>query len=263
MTLSVETAFTEDKMKIFDSHAHYDDRAFDDDRHELLMKLFDRDIANIINVGCSVKGSYASAELAEKYPGIYASAGLHPDAAEEIGRIDEIRSLCGREKVVAVGEIGLDYHYEDPGRDVQKIAFEEQLKLAKELDMPVIIHSRDAWEDTMELLKKYKPRGVMHCFSGSAEIAEELVKMDFYIGFTGVITFKNAKKAVRALEKVPIDRLLVETDCPYMAPEPLRGKRCDSGMLVHTLGAMAAIKGIDAEKMAEITAENAKRVFGI
>lgn len=250
-------------MRIIDSHAHYDDKAFDEDRYALLDELFSQNVEKIINVGCSVKGSLDSAALAEKYDNIFASAGLHPDAADEISRIDEIRRLCGHKKVVAVGEIGLDYHYENHDREVQKIAFEEQLKLAAETELPVIIHSRDAWEDTLALLRKYRPKGVMHCFSGSAEIAREAVGMGMYVGFTGAVTFKNAKKARRALEEVPLDRLLVETDCPYMSPEPLRGRRSHSGMIVHTLNVFAEIKEITPEEAAEITARNAEILFGL
>lgn len=250
-------------MRIIDSHAHYDDSSFDTDREEILRELFSGEICKIVNIGCSVKSSYSSVKLAEEYAGIYAAVGLHPDAADEIDRIGEIRSLCGNKKVVAVGEIGLDYHYEEHSRDIQKKAFEEQLKLAAELDMPVVIHSRDAWEDTMELLRKYRPKGVMHCFSGSAETAREIVGMGMYVGFTGVVTFKNAKKALKALEAVPLDRLLVETDCPYMAPEPNRGKRNYSGYLPYTVAAMAAVKGVSPNEMAEITAENAERLFNI
>lgn len=250
-------------MRIIDSHAHYDDSSFDTDREEVLRELFSGEICKIVNIGCSVKSSYSSVKLAEEYAGIYAAVGLHPDAADEIDRIEEIRRLCGNKKAVAVGEIGLDYHYEEHSRDIQKKAFEEQLKLAAELDMPVVIHSRDAWEDTMELLRKYRPKGVMHCFSGSAETAREIVTMGMYVGFTGVVTFKNAKKALKALEAVPLDRLLVETDCPYMAPEPNRGKRNYSGYLPYTIAAMAAVKGVSSDEMAEITAENAERLFNI
>lgn len=250
-------------MRIIDSHAHYDDSSFDADREEVLRELFSGEICKIVNIGCSVKSSYSSVKLAEEYAGIYAAVGLHPDAADEIDRIEEIRRLCDNKKVVAVGEIGLDYHYEEHSRDIQKKAFEEQLKLAAELDMPVVIHSRDAWEDTMELLRKYRPKGVMHCFSGSAETAREIVTMGMYVGFTGVVTFKNSKKALKALEAVPLDRLLVETDCPYMAPEPNRGKRNYSGYLPYTIAAMAAVKGVSPDEMAEITAENAERLFNI
>lgn len=250
-------------MRIIDSHAHYDDKAFDGCRYELLDSLFKGDVAKIINIGCSIESSRRSVELTERYPGIFAAVGLHPDSAGEIGKIDEIRSLCANEKVAAIGEIGLDYHYENYDRALQKQAFEMQLSLAGELDMPVVIHSRDAWEDTLELVRKYRPKGVMHCFSGSAETAEELIGLGMYIGFTGVVTFKNAKKARRALSVIPESRLLCETDCPYMAPEPHRGEVCHSGYLVHTLEAMGAVKGKTASEMADITAENAERLFGI
>lgn len=250
-------------MRIIDSHAHYDDRAFDEDRYSLLDEIFAGDVEKIINVGCSVKGSRDSVALAEKYENIFATAGLHPDAADEISQLEEIRSLCGHKKVVAVGEIGLDYHYENHDRELQKLAFEEQLKLAAEVELPVVIHSRDACEDTLTLLRKYRPSGVMHCFSGSAETAREVVALGMYVGFTGAVTFKNAKKARRALEEVPLERLLVETDCPYMSPEPLRGRRSHSGMLIHTLGVFAEVKGVSLEEIAEITARNAQTLFGL
>lgn len=250
-------------MRIIDSHAHYDDKAFDGCRYELLDSLFQGDVEKIINIGCSVESSRSSVGLSERYEGIFAAVGLHPDSADEVNRLDEIRALCGNKKVVAVGETGLDYHYENHDRALQKQAFEQQLILARDAGLPVVIHSRDAWEDTMELLRKYRPKGVMHCFSGSAEIAEEIIRLGMYIGFTGAVTFKNAKKARCALEVIPIDRLLCETDCPYMSPEPHRGELCHSGFLVHTLTAMGQVKGLDCEEIAGITAENAERLFGI
>lgn len=250
-------------MRIIDSHAHYDDRAFDEDREEVLGRLFSENspIDKIINVGCSVEGSRRSRELADRYENIYFSSGLHPDSADQWKCLDVIRQLAKLPKCVAVGEIGLDYHYENHSRKLQKLAFEEQLKLAEDIALPVIIHSRDAWEDTMELLRKYRPAGVMHCFGGSAEIAREIISMGMYIGFTGAVTFKNAKKARRALEEIPLNRLLCETDCPYMSPEPLRGRRCDSGMLPHTLGVLAECYGESVENIARITAENAEELF--
>ncbi len=250
-------------MRIIDSHAHYDDSAFDEDRQSLLENVHASGVEKIINVGCSVKSSEVSAALAQRYSFVYASAGLHPDSADEIDRIDEIKRLCENEKVVAVGEIGLDYHYENVGREIQRAAFERQLILAAELDMPVIIHSRDACEDTLSLLRKYRPKGVMHCFSGSAETAAEVVGMGMYVGFTGVVTFKNAKKARRALAAVPRDRVLLETDCPYMSPEPFRGRRNHSGNLIYTLNAFAEAMGVDVPAAAEITALNAERLFGL
>ena len=249
------------EMRIIDSHAHYDDDAFDSDRYELLDKLFSGNIDKIVNVGCSVKSSYSSAALAERYPKIFAAAGLHPDSADETDRLDEIKMLCMKEKVVAVGEIGLDYHYEEHHRDIQKKAFEEQLILAKELDMPVIVHSRDAWGDTMELLGKYRPKGVVHCFSGSAETAAEVVSLGMYVGFTGVVTFKNAKKAVKALGAVPHDRLLLETDCPYMTPVPFRGKLNEPKYVSPVLEKASEVLNVDKDQHEKITTENAKRLF--
>lgn len=250
-------------MRIIDSHAHYDDSAFDKDRYALLDALFSADVEKIINVGCSPESAEASAMLAEKYKGMFFAAGLHPDHADEVGRLDEIAAMCQNKKCVAVGETGLDYHYENHGRELQRIAFEKQLRLATEIGKPVIIHTRDAWEDTMELLKKYHPHGVVHCFTGSAEIAREIVKLGMYIGFTGAVTFKNSKKARAALDVIPKERLLAETDCPFMSPEPVRGQRSHSGMIAYTLTAFAQSKGVSTEEMAEITAENAERLFGI
>ena len=251
--------------EIFDSHAHYDDSAFDSDRYQLLDGLFADGVCGIINVGCSLKSCESSLALAEKYDNIYAAVGIHPEDAAKLPEdyLIRLEKFAAHEKAVAIGEIGLDYYYEGYDREAQLRVFEEQLQLAKKLSMPVIIHSRDACADTMELLKKYRPKGVMHCFSGSAETAMEIVGLGMYVGFTGVLTFKNAKKAVAACAAVPADRLLLETDCPYMAPTPHRGERCHSGMIRLTAEKMAEIKGVTCDEMLKICRENTMRLFGI
>ncbi|MEF9984145.1 MAG: TatD family hydrolase [Oscillospiraceae bacterium] len=250
---------------IFDSHAHYDDEDFDEDRNKLLLNMADNGIEYILNASSDIVSSRNSVDLAEKCPFIFAAVGVHPQSAQTYS--DEIEAelieLSKLKKVVAVGEIGLDYHYDDTNKIFQLIAFEKQLLLADELDLPVIIHSRDATEDTLSLLKKYKPRGVVHCFSGSAETAAEIIKLGMYIGFTGVITFKNAKRAIEAAKIIPLDKLLVETDCPYMAPVPFRGERCNSTMLQSTLEKLAEIKEISPQDLANITNTNAKKLFKI
>ncbi|MEG2915227.1 MAG: TatD family hydrolase [Oscillospiraceae bacterium] len=250
---------------IFDSHAHYDDEDFDEDRNKLLLNMADNGIEYILNASSDIVSSRNSVDLAEKCPFIFAAVGVHPQSAQTYS--DEIEAelieLSKLKKVVAVGEIGLDYHYDDTNKIFQIIAFEKQLLLAEELDLPVIIHSRDATEDTLSLLKKYKPRGVVHCFSGSAETAAEIIKLGMYIGFTGVITFKNAKRAIEAAKIIPLDKLLVETDCPYMAPVPFRGELCNSTMLQSTLEKLAEIKEISPQDLANITNTNAKKLFKI
>lgn len=250
-------------LKYIDSHAHYDDSAFDGDRDVLLPQLHENGVMNIITIGCSERSSKAAAALAEKYDFMYFAPGIHPEEANTVGDgyKELIVSLCGHRKAVAVGEIGLDYHYEGYDKARQKELFETQLEIARRLDKPVIIHMRDATADTMEILRKYRPRGVVHCFSGSAETAEEVIGLGMYIGFTGALTFKNARKAIESAERIPLDRILVETDCPYMAPEPFRGKRCDSSMIAYTLTKLAEIKGITPEQAAEATAENTRRLF--
>lgn len=251
---------------IFDSHAHYDDRAFKNDLDEVIKKIQNAGVTKVLNAGCSIESSKNGIKLAKKYPFFYASVGIHPLDCDNItdDYISVLRELAGEEKVVAIGEIGLDYHYEDSASpDEQKQIFEEQLILAKELDLPVIIHSREATEDTLTLLKKYKPKGVVHCFSGSKETAKEIVKLGMYLGFTGVLTFNNAKKAKEAVMEIPLDRLLLETDCPYMAPVPFRGKRCDSSYIEHTATAMALLKGISTQQMIDIAYQNACNVFNI
>ena len=250
---------------IFDTHAHYDDSRFDEDRDELLSSLSEKGVSHIINCGCDFKSSLTTLALAEKYDFIYAASGVHAHEAEEATEEDlqKISELYKNEKVVAVGEIGLDYHYDFSPRERQIEVFERQIKLANELDLPVIVHDREAHEDTMKLLKKYRPKGVVHCFSGSAESAKEIVKLGMYIGIGGAVTFKNAKKPVGVVEYLPLDRLLLETDAPYMTPVPFRGKRCDSAHIAYTAEKIAEIKGIDVQELIDICNENAKRLFGI
>lgn len=252
-------------VKIIDSHAHYDDSAFDGDREQLLSSMFESSVELIIEMGCSMESSRNSVALSQKYPQIYAAVGVHPEDCSKVydGYIEELEQLSRNEKVVAIGEIGLDYHYDGFDREKQIEVFEQQLILAQRLNLPVVIHSRDATKDCMELLKKYKPKGVVHCFSGSAETAKEIISLGMYIGFTGVLTFKNARKAIEACEVIPTDRLLLETDCPYMAPVPFRGKRCDSTMIRFTAEKMAEIKGVTPDKIQEICNNNAKILFAI
>ena len=257
-------------QNIFDSHAHYDDPRFDEDRDALLGSMAEHGVRAIMNVGNTHHANLAGIELAKQYPFIYCSIGIHPDQAAEIAAqnsreyLDVIARQLSYEKAMALGEIGLDYYYDDASpRDVQRKIFEEQLALAKDLDVPVIIHNRDAHQDTLELLNKYRPKGIVHCFSGSAEVAKEMLRLGMYIGFTGVITFKNARRAVEAAAEVPLDRLLIETDCPYMAPEPFRGKRCDSTMLTQMAQKLAEIKGVEPQQLADQTFANACTVYGI
>lgn len=250
---------------IFDSHAHYNDQRFLEDQEEIIQQIQDSGVSAVLNAGCDLPSSQSGIRLCEKYHFFYCSVGIHPDGADSLppDYLAELARLSAHPKVVAIGEIGLDYYYEDPGREVQKKVFEQQLDLAKQLDLPVIIHTRDAAEDTLRLLKKYRPRGVVHCFSGSAETAKEVVKLGMYVGFTGVLTFKNARRALEAVQAVPVDRLLLETDCPYMAPVPFRGKRCDSSMIPYTAEKMAELKGISTQEMILKANENACRLFEI
>lgn len=251
---------------IFDSHAHYNDDAFSNDADEVLTRLFAGDVAYIVNVGCNIEATKLAKAQSERYERLYYSAGIHPEDALGLpdDYLDEIRSLALGEKCVAIGEIGLDYHWDSVPRELQKKVFTEQLILAKELSKPVIIHSRDAMGDTLEIIKSVGYySGVVHCYSGSAETAKELVSLGWYIGFTGVVTFNNAKKAVKSAAAVPMNRLLVETDCPYMAPVPHRGKRCTSDMIYHTACALAEIKQTDVDTILNATCENAKQMYGI
>lgn len=252
---------------LFDTHAHLDDRAFDEDRAQLLAQIPAQNVAWVMNPACSVRSSYAVCALTQEYPWLYGAVGSHPDAADEVDAqvLDEYRRLCRQyEKIKAIGEIGLDYHYEDIPRDVQQRAFRAQMALADELHLPVIVHDRDAHADSMAIVAEFpNVRGVFHCYSGSAEMAAWLVERGWYIGFTGVLTFKNARKAVETAAAVPLERIVLETDCPYMAPEPFRGKRNSPLYLYRMAERLAEIRGISCEEVARATLENGLRLYGI
>lgn len=255
------------KPMIFESHAHYDSRKFAEDLEELLNSMQENGIGTIVNVGATWKSVTTGMELANQYPFIYAALGLHPD---EVGDLNEerfaiLKAECQKEKVVAVGEIGLDYYWDNESHDLQKKWFIRQLDLARELDLPVIIHSRDAAEDTLKIMKEHAQglRGVIHCFSYSKEMAEEYVKMGFYIGVGGVVTFKNGRKLKEVVEAIPLERILLETDCPYLAPEPYRGKRNSSLYIPHIAEEIAKLKGITYEEVVGQTEQNGKDLFRI
>ena len=250
---------------LFDTHAHMDDESFDADREELLSALPGLGLGLVMNPGCSLASSRNAVKLAEKYPYIYAAVGSHPDVADEVNDdvLEEYKKLCKQsEKVRAIGEIGLDYHYEDIPRSIQKEAFRAQMSLARELGLPVIVHEREAHEDGMAIVSEFpEVTGVFHCYSGSAEMAKWLVNRGWYIGFTGVLTFKNARKAIEVAASIPIDRIVIETDCPYMSPEPFRGKRNDPGKLHRMAEKLAQLRDLPPEEIHRITTENAKRLY--
>ena len=252
---------------IFDTHAHMDDRAFDQDRDTLLSRLPEEGIALLMNPGCSLASSQAAVRLSNQYSYIYAAVGSHPDAADEVndGVLEQYRSLCrDNPKVKAMGEIGLDYHYEDIPRDIQQRAFRAQMDLARELNLPVIVHEREAHEDGMKIAAEFPTvTGVFHCYSGSLEMAKWLIERGWYIGFGGVLTFKNARKALEVAEKIPLERIVLETDCPYMAPEPFRGRRNDPGKLYRVAEKLAQLRGMTVEEVQAITLENGKALYRI
>ena len=248
----------------FDSHAHLDDERFQPDFDDILARMRESGVTGMMNIGCDLPSSERSVTLAERYDWVWAAVGSHPDDADHVdaARIERYRAMCQNPRVRAIGEIGLDYHYEDIPREIQKRAFRMQMTLARELDMPVVVHEREAHEDGMRIIDEFpEVRGVFHCYSGSLEMAKELVKRGWYIGFTGVITFKNARKAVEVAEWLPLSRMLIETDCPYMAPEPYRGRRCDPSMVPQMAKKIAEIKGVPTEAVAEATARNAHELF--
>lgn len=252
---------------IFDSHAHYDDEAFNEDRHNLIKELKDNEIVGVLNCGASLKGARDSVKIANEYDFFYAAVGIHPEFADELNDdvINELKELAKNSKVKAIGEIGLDYHYdENPEKEIQKKAFIKQMELAKELNLPVVIHDRDAHKDTLDIMRMFpEVKGVVHCFSGSVEFARECIKLGYYIGFTGVVTFKNARKTVDVAKEIPIDRILVETDCPYMAPVPYRGKRNRSDYIKYIIEKICEIRGIEPEYLEKVTVDNTKNLFKI
>lgn len=252
---------------LFDTHAHMDDHAFDADRESLLSALPEQGIGLLMNPGCSLSSSRNASALSERYAYIYAAAGSHPDAADEVDEtvLEEYKALCrANPKIKAIGEIGLDYHYEDIPRDIQCRAFRLQMELARELKLPVIVHEREAHEDGMKIVSEFpEVTGVFHCYSGSPEMARQLISRGWYIGFTGVLTFKNARKAIEVARAIPLDRIVLETDCPYMAPEPFRGKRNDPGRLYRMAEKLAEIRGVSVEEIHNVTMENGKRLYRI
>lgn len=251
---------------LFDSHAHLDDDKFNGDRETVISKIAETGISYVVNVGSDMDSSIKSVELSSRYPFIYAAVGIHPYDADQVNdeTIERLRRLADNPKVVAIGETGLDYHFDDAPRQVQIQAFRRQIKLADELGLPVIIHDREAHHDMMEVLFSERPaNAIIHCYSGSVEMAEELVKMGYYISFSGTVTYKNAVKLKDVAAMVPDDKLLIETDSPYLAPEPVRGTRNDSANVRFTAEKIAQIRGTDFQTVAQMTSKNAKRVYGI
>ena len=252
---------------LFDTHAHMDDRAFDVDRAELLTDLPNQGIALLMNPGCSLESSRNVDKLTRQYDYIYGAVGSHPDVADEVNEavLEEYRAIvAANPKIKAIGEIGLDYHYEDIPRELQRKAFRMQMELARELGLPAIVHERDAHEDGMKMVEEFpEVTGVFHCYSGSAEMAKWLVNRGWYIGFTGVLTFKNARKALEVAAAIPMDRIVLETDCPYMSPEPFRGKRNDPGKLYRMAERLAELRGLRVEEVHAITTENGKKLYRI
>lgn len=251
-----------------DSHAHLDDERFDEDRIALIESLRENNIDLVINIGADMESSRASVKLSKEYDNIYAAVGVHPHDAQDVTEtyLDELKDLSKEEKVLAIGEIGLDFYYDNSPRDIQRKVFLDQLELARDLNLPVVIHTRDAAGETFEILKEAcakGTRGIMHCYSGSVEMALEYIKLGFYISLGGPVTFKKARVPKEVAEVVPLDKLLIETDCPYLTPEPFRGKRNEPKYVTYTAEAIAEIRGISIEELAEATSRNAREIFGI
>lgn len=250
---------------IFDTHSHYDDKQFDEDRYSLIDSIWDKGVVGIVSCGCDIPTTKANKELSDKYDSFYFAAGFHPECLEdyELSDIGEIEKYANMAKCVAIGEIGLDYHWMSSTKEKQKDFLVAQIELAKRLDMPVIIHDREAHGDTMDILRATKPKGVVHCFSGSKEMAREIVKQGMYIGLNGVATFKNARKSLEVVNEIPLDMLVLETDCPYLAPVPHRGKRNDSSYIPFIAERIGEELGLSAQEVLDKTYENAKRLYNL
>ena len=251
---------------IFDTHAHYDDKGFDSDREELLNSMHESGVLGIVNASADINSSLSSVKLSEKYPYVFAAVGVHPENLDDLS-VDYTETLkklaTEHKKVVAIGEIGLDYHFKSDNKEKQIEVFENQVKLANSLDLPVIVHDREAHKDTFDILKKHNPKGIVHCFSGSVEMAKEIIKLGMKLGIGGVLTFKNAKTVVEVARQIPLKHLVLETDAPYLAPVPFRGKRCNSSYIKYVAEKIAEIKNISAEEVYKETFENALEVYNI
>lgn len=250
---------------IFDTHSHYDDKQFNPDREVLMKTLQSQGVSYIVSCGCDIETTQFNSDIAQQYEYIYFAAGFHPECLEgaSLDDLNKIKKFAQSKKCVAIGEIGLDYHWMNSPKEVQKDFFIKQIELADELDLPVIVHDREAHGDTLDILKSTKPKGVLHCFSGSREMAKEIIKLGMYIGLNGVVTFKNARKSLEVVREIPLDRLVLETDCPYLAPTPMRGKRNDSSLIPYIAEKISEVLDIDAQEILDITSQNAKQLYSI
>ena len=250
---------------IFDTHAHYDDEAFDDDRESLILSLKDRGVVGIVSCGCDIASTVANQNLSHSFDDFYFAAGFHPENLEDfsVEDLEKLEPFFADEKCVAVGEIGLDYHWMNSTKEKQRELFIAQIELANAKGLPVIVHDREAHGDTLDILKATKPSGVLHCFSGSVEMAREVIKLGMFLGFNGVATFKNARKIPEVIKEIPLDRIVLETDCPYLAPEPHRGKRNDSSFIPFIAQRIGEILGISAQEVLDVTNKNARALYNL
>ena len=250
---------------IFDTHAHYDDEAFDSDRESLILSLKDRGVVGIVSCGCDIASTVANQNLSHSFDDFYFAAGFHPENLEDfsVEDLEKLEPFFADEKCVAVGEIGLDYHWMNSTKEKQREVFVAQIELAKAKGLPVIVHDREAHGDTLDILKATKPSGVLHCFSGSVEMAREVIKLGMFLGFNGVATFKNARKIPEVIREIPLDRIVLETDCPYLAPEPHRGKRNDSSYIPFIAERIGEVLGMSAQEVLDQTCQNAKKLYNI